>query len=782
MTMNTQTLESKNQDYSVIADLGAPTEYGVQENIIATEPPIIAVPTVDPETLFKTGRIELVLQALKPYFFENETLSDATEEHWEDHMRTAIRHIRNDTNIGFNEIEVKAVQESVMNLLKKHGELNSRPCLRGFEDDHLRKLCELYFGGQQTLKSTPEAAFRIIIIACHIILHCRRENLLDEQTETPLAAAVDLVHAAWLSANPETYPIHVHLLNRSQAEKELAERVKAKCSPWLLRFMTPRLEVDPGSKGRVTYGWNIVLSCITAARVFVHIQLVACKSDRHDYNHETAYFLDHFSNSHSTLRFIPGMAEAICEGYPVRQPEKLRYLKRQRMTLNCIVWWDYDNVPVPRNQAVDKVVAEIKKYCSTMARHVVITAFGNALNVTPTKRGEIERAGVHFCVVNSKVVDHKDGRSEEVDKEMIAVMAPSLRQRGDVCVVISGDSGFQRHMERLLQQGCDVVLIYAGTAERSFTDDARWKASISWVKLLSIPSLKADIKPCHHFNRNTCSIDKDCKFAHICSSCGSDDHGSFCCPNLGRKVPECKYFVLGGCKFGNKCRHIHICHTCRVKSSLVTLDTATARYTVSDIHRPDCRMFIDWQNSTAAVNIKQNTLTPVTPTIVTPAKPQLQLVLDPRLLPTNFQPASIPVPRYVPTKPPLVSAPVSQRRRHAQKSLSQQQQNIQSQPQSLRGENKKQTLLDNQCGFGFFCPEGNQCQKHHTKAEKECFENNGGRGPKKYRTEMCREGAECAKQNCNYAHNQGEMVCYFCTKRGDHIGRNCPKRNLSNKK
>lgn len=82
---------------------------------------------------------------------------------------------------------------------------------------------------------------------------------------------------------------------------------------------------------------------------------------------------------------------------------------------------------------------------------------------------------------------------------MIAVMAPALRQPGDVCVIVTGDHGFQRHMIRLVQQGCDVVLIYAGAAGKSFTEDANWRTSIPWVKLLDVRALKDDVKvkSCH---------------------------------------------------------------------------------------------------------------------------------------------------------------------------------------------------------------------------------------------------------------------------------------------
>ena len=153
-------------------------------------------------------------------------------------------------------------------------------------------------------------------------------------------------------------------------------------------------------------------------------------------------------------------------------PPGLRYTKRNRLALSCVVWWDYDNAALPRGVSTDVVIRELMTFCSSMARSVTVTAFGNHANLAQTKRSELERAGVHFVAVASKVVrlwlflsvvtdlcgdpqavDHKDGRSEEVDKEMIASMAPALRTPGDVCVIITGDHGFHRPMLRLVQQG-----------------------------------------------------------------------------------------------------------------------------------------------------------------------------------------------------------------------------------------------------------------------------------------------------------------------------------------
>src|SRR5436189_2523611 len=101
----------------------------------------------------KLDSIERALDALRPLFFGDDVLSDATEEHWQDHMRTALRQYK---KLGLSTKLTRAeFREAVWNLLKTHGELGSRPSLRGFTEDHVRKLFDLYSGGANTIEDEP---------------------------------------------------------------------------------------------------------------------------------------------------------------------------------------------------------------------------------------------------------------------------------------------------------------------------------------------------------------------------------------------------------------------------------------------------------------------------------------------------------------------------------------------------------------------------------------------------------------------------------------------------
>ena len=181
-------------------------------------------------------------------------------------------------------------------------------------------------------------------------------------------------------------------------------------------------------------------------------------------------------------------------------------------------------------------------------------------NVSPTTLRKLQEEG---CQVERVTLPNPQLLN---GKKMIDAMVPSLRRPGELCVVISGDAGLMDSMGALVRFGCEVVLIHSGQTQKSFAEDNRWKSSTSWVEFLNMPTLKVDAKPCNHFNRNNCLLDKDCKFAHVCSTCGSFEHGSFACPTLGKTVPNCRFFGLGYCRHGVKCQHPHVCSGCPAKN------------------------------------------------------------------------------------------------------------------------------------------------------------------------------------------------------------------------
>lgn len=643
--------------------------------------------------------LDSTIEILKPYFFGTEiihptmSLSPITigqhvivpqitvvQEAWEDAIRGALRNVKRQQKGDWTlwrRMDCVSTRRLLMDILETLSELRCRPTLRGFEEDHARKLMELYTGSSVTAPTTKEG---VLARFCHALLHCRREPLLSEQNETSLGAAVDLVYGA---VKCSEHPVNILCLTRSEAETRLKQQQQQGGGGWLLRFNTPRVEADQNWV-RVSYGWNVILSCLTRAGSFVHLPLVACNPSSIDRRTEMAYFVDVKGNAQLTFRFLTSTASAICDGARVLEaPPGMRYTKRHRMAQFCVVYWDYDNSPVPRGMAVEKVVTELQKFGSTLAQNVGIMAFTNQANTGDGNRvAELKRTGVHVEVVPVRNLTHLPGRSENVDKKMIATMSQAQRNRGDVCIIVTGDTGFQEAMGNLVQHGCDVVLLYSGQPPPSFTEDGRWKVSMHWMQFLSVPALKPSARPCNHFNRNVCTLDDKCCFAHVCSSCGSTDHGSFACPETGKVVSPCRWFVAGHCKYTDKCRHPHQCTSCTPHAGE---------------HASNCPVALKWMAS----------------------QPMQQL------------------PQLEPPPPPCLEA----------------------------------------CHQKFFCPDGLGCKKFHSQAERECFQNNGGKGVQKYRIDMCRQGLQCTRRTtCTFAHDQSEMVCHYCAARQDHIMQTCPKR------
>lgn len=79
------------------------------------------------------------------------------------------------------------------------------------------------------------------------------------------------------------------------------------------------------------------------------------------------------------------------------------------------------------------------------------------------------------------------------------------------------------------------------------------------------------------------------------------------------------------------------------------------------------------------------------------------------------------------------------------------------------------------CPERFYCLDGLKCKKTHSLRERECFENNQGRGIGKNFTSICAKGDSCSSRKiCTFAHEKSEYICSYCAARGDHLVSNCP--------
>ncbi|KAK1834472.1 hypothetical protein QBC39DRAFT_16989 [Podospora conica] len=74
------------------------------------------------------------------------------------------------------------------------------------------------------------------------------------------------------------------------------------------------------------------------------------------------------------------------------------------------------------------------------------------------------------------------------------------------------------------------------------------------------------------------------------------------------------------------------------------------------------------------------------------------------------------------------------------------------------------------CRYGGYCKKGLQCTYKHTEEEKKRF---AGGGEVRWKTALCRDGQDCQREDCWFAHGLAELFCPKCGTHGHEKGK-CP--------
>lgn len=268
--------------------------------------------------------------------------------------------------------------------------------------------------------------------------------------------------------------------------------------------------------------------------------------------------------------------------------------------------------------------------------------------------------------------------------------------------------------------------------EASKTGHIRKNNSFDWYQLLDVdnkvePLVKGLRSICKHFSENVCDFPVDpktqigCKFLHLCSTCGSKEHGAISCPKNTKPKPLCGHFAKGNCKYGKRCNLSHDCPDCGTAGGEFRCLKCAGLSAQSKLNNaPSPLPGVESKISSVEQDQKASAVNPSGP-----------------LRGTG-----------------VISGPV---------------------PEDVLTSNKR-------CPGTFFCVTGLECKYYHLPPERVLFLNNGGKGIKKICIEACTYGEECPRRStCTFAHNQSEFVCMYCAAKGDHLGRHCPKRTEDRK-
>lgn len=242
---------------------------------------------------------------------------------------------------------------------------------------------------------------------------------------------------------------------------------------------------------------------------------------------------------------------------------------------------------VPEYVSCEDFVKQILTFCRQFGSSVTIEAIVQFQRISKDVNLESLCAlGVDIVPVASH---NHSSRTEYVDKKIISRMNPALRQKDDVCVLLSSDSGYTDYLTALVYAGHKVVLVYQ--QGKYLPQNPLWHHSATLSSVLGLKS-----RACVPFNESRCDAeDGECKSKHVCRLCESFDHGEVMCdkniskmrivsgsggdhkktkrawgdvtqilkaePEKREKIIKiqdvCMYFQRGKCKFGDTCKLLH---------------------------------------------------------------------------------------------------------------------------------------------------------------------------------------------------------------------------------